>query len=436
MMKREFTTPLDWENKNYYKVLDISIDATQEQIKRAHRKLIRVFHPDVNKLEDRNQKFIDITEAYVTLGDPFLRDKYDEYFLGVDYKRPTKEPKRRKSAFPLIIRTFIFILVLLILRNLGIVGPMDSLQVALGETSTATSAQSGGTSRNPIYFTGNNNQMLALLVGAQGEPGVAGVAGRDGFIGLNGYQGKDGLSGAPGPAGARGADGARGVDGVIGKDGTEGEQGPIGPAGAPGPAGPAGATGPAGPPGPGTGVALEAIGIGDPNCALGGTRFTTQDGTIYYACNGRAAGGAIGSGGGTNAFYVVAATFGISNCDPDGVRMTLYSDYSNGDFFVTGIGISEVDGRCNNSELTAIINVKSTGPKYGAATTYALNDIIQCNATMVLAANQTDNAVSLTDSDCFNKDPDPSKVLFKLSELSSRDVSEEEGGLAIQISSS
>jgi hypothetical protein len=161
-----------------------------------------------------------------------------------------------------------------------------------------------------------------------------------------------------------------------------------------------------------------------------------MDGTIYYACNGRAAGGAIGSGGGTNAFYVVAATFGISNCDADGVKMTLYSDYSDGDFFVTGIGISEINGRCNNSELTAIINVKSSGTKYGTATTYALNDIIQCNATMVLEANRTDNAVSLTDSDCFNKDPAPSKVLFKLSELSSRDVSEEEGGLAIQISSS
>ena len=431
-MKREFTTPFDWETKNYYKILGISVDATQEQIKKAHRKLIREFHPDVSNLEDRNIRFAEVTEAYSTLGDPYLRDKYDEYFLGVDYKRPEKEPKRRKSALPLILRAFLFILVLLILRNLGIVGPLDSLQVATNETSTATSGSSG-TTRNPIFNSGNNNQVLALLVGAQGEPGVAGVAGRDGFIGLNGYQGKDGLPGAPGPAGARG------VDGLSGISGSAGEQGPIGPsgaAGAPGPAGAAGPAGPAGPPGPGTGVALEAIGIGDPNCALGGTRFTTQDGTIYYACNGRAAGGAIGSGGGTNAFYVVAATFGISNCDPDGVRMTLYSDYSAGDFFVTGIGISEVDGRCNNSELTAIINVKSSGTKYGAATTYELGDIIQCNATMIMESNRTDNAISLTDSDCFNKDPDPAKVLFKLSELSSRDVSEEEGGLAIQISSS
>lgn len=432
-MKREFTTPVNWENKNYYKILGISVDANQDQIKRAHRKLIRIFHPDVNKLEDRNERFNEISEAYGTLSDPFLRDKYDEYFLGVDYKRPEKEPKRRKSAFPLIARTFLFILVLLILRNLGIVGPLDSLQEALGETATATSSSSGGTSRNPIYFSGSNNQMLALLVGPQGEPGVAGVAGRDGFIGLNGYQGKDGLPGAPGTAGPAGPAGARGADGA------SGEQGPIGPSGAAGPAGPAGpagATGPAGPAGPGTGVALEAIGIGDENCSLGGTRFTTQDGTIYYACNGRAAGGAIGSGGGTNAFYVVAATFGISNCDPDGVRMTLYSDYSAGDFFVTGIGLSEINGRCNNSELTAIINVKSSGTKFGSASTYALGDIIQCNATMVLNTAATDNSISLTDADCFNKDPAPSKILFKLSELSSRDVSEEEGGLAIQISSS
>jgi hypothetical protein len=86
--------------------------------------------------------------------------------------------------------------------------------------------------------------------------------------------------------------------------------------------------------------------------------------------------------------------------------------------------------------LTAIINVKGSGTKFGSATTYALGDIIQCNATMVLDPAASDNAISMTDSDCFNKDPAPSKVLFKLSELSSRDVSEEEGGLAIQISSS
>jgi hypothetical protein len=133
----------------------------------------------------------------------------------------------------------------------------------------------------------------------------------------------------------------------------------------------------------------------------------------------------------------VAATFGITNCDPDGVKMTLYSDYLAGDFFVTAIGISEVDGRCDNSELTAIINVKSTGTKYGSANTYELGDIIQCNATMVLDSTRRDNAISMSGGDCFNKDStDLAKASFNLSELSSRDVSEEEGGLAIQIASS
>jgi molecular chaperone DnaJ len=61
MMKREFTTPLDWENKNYYKILGISVDSTQEQIKRAHRKLIRQFHPDVNQASDRSDIFNEIS---------------------------------------------------------------------------------------------------------------------------------------------------------------------------------------------------------------------------------------------------------------------------------------------------------------------------------------------------------------------------------------
>jgi hypothetical protein len=425
MMKREFTTPTDWEGKNYYRDLGVSVDAPAEVIKRAHRRLIKELHPDVNLTGDRNDRFLAVTEAYSVLSDPFKRDKYDEYLLGPDYTRPEREPKKRRGAFPLLMRLFLFILLLLILRNLGVIGPMDSLDVA---TSSANSSSSG-TTRNPITGATSNNQVLALIAGPQGAPGVAGVAGRDGFIGLNGYQGKDGLPGAPGavgPAGPAGPAGTAGRDGVIGKDGAAGPAGP---------AGPAGATGPAGPPGPGTGVALSAVPVGDPNCALGGTLFTTQDGTSYYACNGNGGGGGGGGGGGVNGFYVVAAVFGITNCDPNGVMMALHSDYSNRDFFLTDIELSEVNGRCNNSVLTAIINVKGSGTKYGTANTYQLSDVIQCQKTMALTPSSESNTVTLGDSDCANKNTTGTRANFKLSDVSARDVSSEDGGLAIQISS-
>jgi hypothetical protein len=115
--------------------------------------------------------------------------------------------------------------------------------------------------------------------------------------------------------------------------------------------------------------------------------------------------------------------------------MSLHSDYSNHDFFLTDLQLSEVNGRCNNSVLTAIINVKGSGTKYGTANTYQLSDIIQCQRTMSLTTSSETNTVTLGDSDCQNKNSTGPRASFKLSDMSARDVSDEDGGLAIQISS-
>jgi hypothetical protein len=115
--------------------------------------------------------------------------------------------------------------------------------------------------------------------------------------------------------------------------------------------------------------------------------------------------------------------------------MALHSDYSNHDFFLTDLELSDISGRCNNTQLTAIINVKNSGTKYGTANTYALGDIIQCDRTMSITPTSESNTVTLNDADCHNKKTGGNKAAFKLSDLSARDVSEEDGGLAIQISS-
>src|ERR1700710_2987491 len=62
---------------DYYKVLGVDKKASQEDIKKAYRKLARKYHPDTNKDAGAEDRFKQISEAYDTLGDPEKRKKYD-----------------------------------------------------------------------------------------------------------------------------------------------------------------------------------------------------------------------------------------------------------------------------------------------------------------------------------------------------------------------
>lgn len=68
------------EYKDYYQTLGVSKSASQEEIKKAYRKLARKYHPDVNP-DDPNaeEKFKDINEAYQVLSDEEKRQKYDRF---------------------------------------------------------------------------------------------------------------------------------------------------------------------------------------------------------------------------------------------------------------------------------------------------------------------------------------------------------------------
>ena len=59
-------------SKDYYKVLGISKGASDQEIKKAYRKLAMQYHPDRNPEKEgwANQKFKEINEAYSVLGDP------------------------------------------------------------------------------------------------------------------------------------------------------------------------------------------------------------------------------------------------------------------------------------------------------------------------------------------------------------------------------
>jgi len=73
------------EYKDYYKILGISKDASQEEIKKSYRKLAMKYHPDKNpeNIEAEN-KFKEVSEAYEVLKDPEKRKHYDE--LGENWK--------------------------------------------------------------------------------------------------------------------------------------------------------------------------------------------------------------------------------------------------------------------------------------------------------------------------------------------------------------
>ena len=62
---------------DYYKVLGVDRKASQEDIKKAYRKLARKYHPDTNKDAGAEDRFKQISEAYDTLSDPDKRKKYD-----------------------------------------------------------------------------------------------------------------------------------------------------------------------------------------------------------------------------------------------------------------------------------------------------------------------------------------------------------------------
>jgi curved DNA-binding protein len=67
-------------NRDYYEVLGVSRTASADEIKKAHRKLVRQYHPDVNKNNPAaTEKFKEVQEAYDVLSDASKRALYDQY---------------------------------------------------------------------------------------------------------------------------------------------------------------------------------------------------------------------------------------------------------------------------------------------------------------------------------------------------------------------
>jgi molecular chaperone DnaJ len=65
-------------SKNYYGILDVASDASQEEIKSAYREKVKQYHPDHYGQDRERESFLDVREAYEVLSDPDQRAGYDD----------------------------------------------------------------------------------------------------------------------------------------------------------------------------------------------------------------------------------------------------------------------------------------------------------------------------------------------------------------------
>ncbi|WP_316293890.1 DnaJ domain-containing protein, partial [Clavibacter michiganensis] len=68
----------DWFDKDFYKVLGVSKDVSEADLKKAYRKLARQYHPDSNPDPSAEARFKEISEAHAVLADKEQRKEYDQ----------------------------------------------------------------------------------------------------------------------------------------------------------------------------------------------------------------------------------------------------------------------------------------------------------------------------------------------------------------------
>jgi curved DNA-binding protein CbpA len=80
--------------KNYFTILGLSVEASDDEVRRAYRRLVKVYHPDVSEEPESQDRFIEIKEAYDYLVDPARRRRHAAYHkqtLAGHYSQPAQD---------------------------------------------------------------------------------------------------------------------------------------------------------------------------------------------------------------------------------------------------------------------------------------------------------------------------------------------------------
>lgn len=91
---------------DYYQVLGITRDATQEQIKQVYRQLALQYHPDRNKTSDAEERFKEISIAYSVLSDPVSRMEYNVNPSSIDLDEIIEQASKAAEGILNIIMAF------------------------------------------------------------------------------------------------------------------------------------------------------------------------------------------------------------------------------------------------------------------------------------------------------------------------------------------
>src|SRR3989442_15545632 len=90
--------------RDLYLVLGVKSTASPDAIKRAYRRLVKRYHPDVNKQRAAKEMFLEVKEAYEVLSNPLLRREYDERTAPgrgeMPYRAPSWPGTPRKVRVP------------------------------------------------------------------------------------------------------------------------------------------------------------------------------------------------------------------------------------------------------------------------------------------------------------------------------------------------
>ncbi len=81
-------------NSNHYETLNVNPKATQAEIKQAYRRMVKQFHPDINKETASHDRIVNLNAAYEILGDPEKRSSYDQQLQ----KQVVNKPKVDRPA--------------------------------------------------------------------------------------------------------------------------------------------------------------------------------------------------------------------------------------------------------------------------------------------------------------------------------------------------